>query len=432
MAPRLYPWAVQGAVRPLMVTHARGSHFYDAEGRQHLDLGGQLAYVNVGHSHPKVVSAIQEQAAKLAVISPNHENQPAARLTEMLSELTPADLNRPFYTLGGAEANEHAIRIARSVTGRQKIVTRYQSYHGATLGAMAASGDNRRYYAEPLPAGFVHTLDPYRYRCPFCRQDAACNMGCFRALEATVAGEDPRTVAAILVEPVTGLSGLVVPPDGYLRAVRELCDRHGILLIFDEVITGFCRTGRWFAGEHWGVTPDIMTVAKGITSGYVPLGAAIVSERVASHFDDRYFGSGLTYSAHPLACAAAIATQEVYMEEELAERAAVSGRRLIACLEQLAARHPSVGEVRGIGLLAALELVVNRDSREPMSPQRNEEVLSPAMAEVRKAITSKGVHPLYRWNLVVVAPPLTIADGDVDHAIEVLDQALAVADQHVN
>ncbi|HLQ62928.1 MAG TPA: aminotransferase class III-fold pyridoxal phosphate-dependent enzyme [Candidatus Acidoferrales bacterium] len=425
---RLYPWAVQGAITPLEIVGASGSWMEDARGTRYLDLAGQLAYVNVGHGHPKVVEAIQRQAERLPVIGPQFANRPATRLAELLSEVAPGDLNRVFFTNGGAEANEYAIRIARQATGRHKIVTRYQSYHGSTLGAIAATGENRRNYAEPLPSGFVKVLDPYRYRCPFCRDASACTLACADAVEAAVLGEGPETVAAILVEPITGLSGLVVPPDGYLQRLRDLCDRHGILLVFDEVITGFCRTGRWFGSQHWSVVPDLMSVAKGITSGYVPLGATLVADRVAAHFDDHYLGGGLTYAAHPLACAAGCAVMEVYLEEGLADRAEAMGRRLMAGLQELCARHPSVGEVRGRGLLACLELVKDRDTREPLSPQRTEEVLAPAMAAVRKTIQEKRAIPLWRWNLIVLAPPLTISEDDIDFGLDALDAGLAVAD----
>jgi taurine--2-oxoglutarate transaminase len=428
---RLYPWAVQGLISPLTVTSASGSYFEDAQGNRHLDLAAQLAYVNVGHGHAKVVAAIKAQADKLPVIGPNFASPPSSRLSEMVAEVTPGDLNRTFFTNGGAEANEYAIRIARAATGRHKIVTRYQSYHGSTLGALSATGENRRVYAEPGGAGFVHALDPYRYRCPFCRDRPACTLACADALEATVAGEGPETVAAVLVEPVTGLAGLVVPPDGYLQRLRYLCDRHGILLIFDEVIDGFCRTGRWFASQHWNVVPDIMTVAKGITSGYVPLGATIVSDRVAAHFDDHYLGGGLTYAAHPLACAAGCAVIEVYLEEELAERAERMGALLMGRLQRMAEVHPSVGEVRGIGLLAAIELVSNRQTREPLSPQRTEEPLSPAMAEVRKEILGRRAWPLFRWNLIVLSPPLTISEAELDEGLDAVEAGLETADRLV-
>ena len=426
---RLYPWAAQGSLAPITVTGAQGSWFVDADGNRHLDLGGQLAYMNIGHGHPHVVEAIQRQAAELPVIGPNFSNRPASRLAEMLAEITPGDLNRTFFTNGGAEANEYAIRMARQATGRHKIVTRYQSYHGSTLGAISATGENRRFYAEPAASGFVKALDPYRYRCPFCGDRDRCTLACADSLEQTVCGEGPETVAAIIVEPVTGLSGLVPPPDGYLKCLRELCDQHGILLVFDEVITGFCRTGAWFAAQRWDVTPDLMTVAKGITSGYVPLGATIVSDRVAAYFDDHYLGAGLTYAAHPLACAAGCATMEVYIEEDLAARAAKTGASLLERLHQLADRHPCVGDVRGVGLLACLELVRNRVTREPMSPQRTEAPLSPDMAEVRKTILGRRAWPLFRWNLIILAPPLNISEEEIEEGLQALEAGLEAGDR---
>jgi len=425
---RLYPWSVQGPLDPVNIVEAAGSYFTDESGTRYLDLAGQLAYVNIGHGHPRVVQAIQKQAATLPVLGPNFPTRPASRPAEMLSEVAPGDLNRTFFTNGGTEANEYAIRIARQVTGRHKIVTRYQSYHGSTLGAISATGENRRVYSEPGASGFVRTLDPYRYRCPFCRPSSACTMACADALEATVEGEGAETVAAVIVEPITGLSGLVVPPEGYLQRLRQLCDRHGILLVFDEVITGFCRTGRWFGGQHWNVTPDMMTVAKGLTSGYVPLGATVVSDRLAGHFDDHYLGGGLTYAAHPLACAAGCATLEVYLEEELAERAAATGDKLMRRLGEMARRHPSVGEVRGRGLLVGIELVKDRETREPLSPQRTEGPVTPAMAEVRKAILARRAWPLFRWNLVLLAPPLNISDGELEEGLDALEAGLQVAD----
>ncbi len=434
MAPRdrrLYPWAVQGAIQPVTVTEASGSYFTDDTGARWLDLSGQLAYVNIGHRHPKVVEAIQRQAGILPVIGPSFANPPATRLAEMLTEVTPADLNHVFFTLGGAEANEYAIRMARLATGRTKIVTRYQSYHGSTLGAISATGENRRTYAEPTAPGFVKTLDPYRYRCPLCRDRDACTLACADAVEATIQGEGPETVGAVLVEPITGLSGLVVPPDGYLQRLREICDRYGVLLILDEVITGFCRTGRWFASEHWGVVPDIMTVAKGITAGYVPLGAAITNDRVARHFEDHYLGAGLTYAAHPLACAAGCAVLEVYLQEGLAERAERLGKRLLARLQEMAAEHPSIGEVRGLGLLAAIELVRDRKTREPLSPQRTEDPVTPAMAAVRRVLNEHHVSTLTRWNLIVFAPPLTIAEEELEAGLDAVDAALETADTQV-
>ena len=428
---RLYPWAVQGALQPLEIVSASGSYITDSAGNRHLDLAAQLAYVNIGHTHPKVVEAIRRQAGELPVINPAYANRPASRLAEMLAEVTPGDLNRVFFTNGGAEANEYAIRMARQITGRQKIVTRYQSYHGSTLGAVMATGENRRVYAEPGAVGFVKALDPYRYRCPFCRDRDACTLACADALEQVVLNEGPETVAAVIVEPITGLSGLVVPPDGYLQRLRDLCTRHGILLVFDEVITGFCRTGRWFGGQNWDVVPDMMTVAKGITSGYVPLGATIVSDRIASYFDDHYLGAGLTYAAHPLACAAGCATLEVYLEEQLDRAAAEKGGRTLTRLQQMMERHPSLSDVRGKGLLIGLELVKNRETREPLTPQRTEAPVTPEMAAVRKALAERRVAPLHRWNLIVLAPPLTISDAELDEGLDAIEAALEVADRSV-
>ncbi len=427
---RLYPWAVQGKVSPLTVTHAKGSYFWDSDGNRWLDMCGQLAYVNIGHGHPHVVDAIKRQAETLPVIAPDHTSPPASRLSEMLAELTPGNLTQTFFTNGGAEANEHAIRMARTFTGRQKIVTRYQSYHGGTLATMAATGDNRRIFSEPhLPGGFVKALDPYRYRCAFCAGESKCNLMCATALEQTVEGEGPETVAAILVEPVTGYSGIQPAPEGYLQRLRALCDRHGILLIHDEVIDGFCRTGRWFASEHYGVVPDILVVAKGITSGYVPLGAAIVSQKIGDFFEDHYLGSGLTYAAHPLACAAGVATLEVYLEEELADRAARMGVTLMHRLEEMKAKHPSVGDVRGLGMLAAIELVKDGGTRESLSPQRNEN-RSPEMTEVVKAIWAKGSRPAFRWNMIIIAPPLTISEEELAEGLDAIEAGLEVADRH--
>jgi taurine---2-oxoglutarate transaminase len=425
---RLYPWAVQGTLSPLTVIGAEGSWFIDSDGNRHLDLGAQLAYMNIGHGHPRVVEAIRRQAAELPVIGPNFANRPAARLAEMLSEVTPGALNRTFFTNGGTEANEYAIRMARQSTGRHKIVTRYQSYHGSTLGSISATGENRRTYAEPGGVGFVKALDPYRYRCPFCVDRDACTLACADAVEQTVVGEGPETVAAIMVEPVTGLSGFVPPPDGYLGRLRELCDRYGILLIFDEVITGFCRTGKWFGCQVWDVTPDLMTVAKGITAGYLPLGATIASDQVAAYFDDHYLGGGLTYAAHPLACAAGCATLEVYLEEDLAARAATMGAKLLEQLRKLAERHPCVGDVRGVGMLACLELVRDRHTREPLSPQRTEAPVSPAMTEARKAILARRVWPLFRWNLIGLTPPLTLTEAELDEGLAAVEAGLTAAD----
>jgi taurine--2-oxoglutarate transaminase len=359
-----------------------------------------------------------------------------------VAEATPGDLALSFFTTGGADANESAMKLARWVTGRQKIVTRYRSYHGATAGAASATGDPRRWAAEPGVPGIVRLLDPHPYRCPAGHPHASappaavspsagacpvCTGG--PHLEEVLRYEDPRSVAAVLLETVTGANGVLVPPEGYLRSIREVCDRHGVLLILDEVMTGFGRTGRWFACEHWDVAPDIMTLAKGITSGYVPLGAIVVSERLKDWLDDHEFATGLTATGNPIACAAAIATIATMREEGLVERAAYLGQVLGPGLATLAERHPSIGDVRGLGLLWALELVRDRVTREPLVPFAARGEAAAPMARLREAALARGLHLMTHDNLVIVAPPLVIDDADLAEGLALLDDALDVVDE---
>ena len=334
-----------------------------------------------------------------------------------------------FFTNGGAEANENAIKVARLHTGRHKILARYRSYHGATAGAVTLTGDPRRWPAEPGIPGVVHILDPYTYRCPVGHPDPCPVCSGAPYLEEILQYEGPETVAAVVLETVTGTNGVIVPPPGYLRSVREVCDRHGILLILDEVMTGFGRTGRWFAAQHWDVVPDIMTVAKGIGSGYVPLGAMIVSERIAEPLRERYFAGGLTSSGNPLACAAGVATIETIREERLVEHAAELGAVLGAELAELAERHPSVGDVRGLGLFWGLELVRDRDSREPLVPFGASGEAAAPVARVAQAAMERGLFLFTHWNVVMVAPPLTIGRDELAEGLAILDQALSVADE---
>src|SRR6266498_3211328 len=344
----LHSWSVQSQIAPLPVAGAEGRHFWDHDGNRYLDFASQLVNVNLGHQHPKVVAAIQEQAEKLTTIGPPMANDKRSELARLIAEVTPGNLTKSFFTNGGAEANENAIKLARWYTGRHKIVSRYRSYHGATAGAIALTGDPRR-----CPAGHP---DP----CPVCTGAPH--------LEEILQYEGPHTVAAVILETVTGTNGIIVPPDGYLQAIREVCDRHGILLILDEVMAGWGRTGRWFACEHWDVVQDIITTAKGINSGYVPLGAMTVREPVYEAIEDRFFAGGLTYSGHPLACAAAVASIEAFREEGIVENSAAMGDVLEEELPGLTERHPSIGDVRGRGLFWGLELVRNRETREPLVP----------------------------------------------------------------
>src|SRR5512138_1080619 len=355
-----FSWSNQSQVNPIPMDHAEGPYFWDTDGKRYLDFASQLVNTNVGHQHPKVVKAIQEQAAKLTFAAPGMATEPRGLLGKKLAEITPGDLRKTFFTLGGAEANENAIKIARFYTGRHKILARYRSYHGATHGSIALTGDYRRLAVEPVMPGGVHFLDPFCYRCPFGQKKESCQRECIKHLEEVIRYEGPDKIAAIIMEGVVGSNGLIVPPDDYWPRVREICDKYGILLISDEVMSGWGRTGAWFAVDNWKVVPDIITTAKGITSGYVPLGAVIVREKIAKFFDDKVLFAGLTYSAHALSCATALATIEVYEEDKLFENARKVGVHLGKRLEELKAKHACVGDVRYIGMFSGIELVKNR------------------------------------------------------------------------
>jgi taurine--2-oxoglutarate transaminase len=427
----LHSWSVQEAINPLPISHAEGRYFYTYDGQRYLDFASQLVNVNIGHSHPKVVAAIQEQAARLATIGPPMATEPRSELARLLAEVTPGNLKMSFFTNGGAEANENAIKLARWYTGRQKVIARYRSYHGATAGAITLTGDPRRWHAEPGIPGVVRMLDPYTYRCPAGHPDPCpvCSGG--PHLEELLQYENPESVAAVILETVVGTNGIIVPPDGYLQSIRETCDRHGILLICDEVMAGFGRTGKWFACEHWDVVPDILTVAKGINSGYVPLGAMVVSEPISDWVKSKYFAGGLTYSGHPLACASAVASIEAFQEEGIVENAAATGEIFREELGRLAEKHPSIGDVRGLGCFWGLELVKNRETREPLVPfNASGEAMKPVAALSKRAL-ELGVYLMTHWNVVLVVPPLTITRDELDEGLAALDEALSVADEFV-
>ena len=427
----LYSWSVQDAINPIAVAGAEGRYFWDYDGKRYLDFASQLVNVSIGYGHPKIVAAIKEQAETLATIGPPMATESRSRLGKLLSEVTPGDLTMSFFTNGGTEGNENAIKLARWYTGRQKIVARYRSYHGATAGAITLTGDPRRWPAEPGIPGVVRMLDPYTYRCPAGHPDPCpvCSGG--PHLEELLMYEGPETVAAVILETVTGTNGIIVPPDGYLQSIRETCDRHGILLIADEVMAGFGRTGKWFAVDNWNVVPDIITLAKGINSGYVPLGAMVVSERIAEWVRPRYFAGGLTYSGHPLACASAVASIEAFMEEGIVENAARTGEVLRVELARLAGTHPSIGEVRGLGCFFGLELVRNRETREPLVPFNGSGEAAKPVAKMAAHALANGLYLMSHWNVVMVCPPLTITPEELDEGIALLDDALSVADQFV-
>jgi taurine--2-oxoglutarate transaminase len=420
-----FSWSVQGQTNPIPVEKAEGIYFWDTDGKRYIDFSSQLMNTNIGHQHPKVVKAIQDQAAKLCFVHPGNATEPRGLLGKKLAEITPGNLKKTFFTLGGAEANENAIKIARFYTGRHKILARYRSYHGATHGSIALTGDYRRLAVEPAMPGGVHFLDPFCYRCPFGQKIDSCKRECISHLEEIIRYEGPDKIAAVIMEGVVGSNGLIIPPDDYWPRVREICDKYRILLISDEVMSGWGRTGKWFAVDNWGVTPDIITTAKGITCGYVPLGAVIVSEPISNYFDDKYLYAGLTYNGHALACAAAVATIAVYEEDHLIENAVKVGNHLGAALEGIKTRHPSVGDVRQIGLFSAIELVVNRDTKEifPLS----------VMTEVNKVLRQNGLFTFIMANnmgsLVFVVPPLCITKEQLEEGLVMIEKALEVTDK---
>src|SRR4051812_2946707 len=427
----LYSWSVQDAINPIAVAGGEGRYFWDYDGKRYLDFASQLVNLSLGHQHPKIVAAIKEQAEQLCTIGPPMASESRSTLGRLLSEVTPGDLSMSFFTNGGAEANENAIKLARWYTGRHKVIARYRSYHGATAGAITLTGDPRRWHAEPGMPGVVRMLDPYTYRCPAGHPDPCpvCTGG--PHLEEILQYENPESVAAVILETVVGTNGIIVPPDGYLQSIREVCDRHGILLICDEVMAGFGRTGKWFACEHWNVVPDILTVAKGINSGYVPLGAMVVSEPIAEWVKSKYFAGGLTYSGHPLACASGVASIEAFQEEGIVENAAAMGDVFRVELQRLAEKHPSIGDVRGLGCFWGLELVKNRETREPLVPfNAAGEAMKPVAAMSKRAL-ELGLYLMTHWNVAMVVPPLTITREELDEGIAALDEALSVADEFV-
>jgi len=426
-----WTWSAQSKVSPIPINRAEGVYFWDTNGKRYLDFNSTVMCTNIGHGNQRVINAIVEQAHQLPFAGPPMATKPRAILGKLLAEITPGNLNRFLFTLGGADANENAIKLARAFTGRHKILSRYRSYHGATTGAMALTGDPRRWAWEPnLMPGVIHFLDPYRYRSTFHRtnpniSDMELSQDYLNHLDEIITFEGPDTIAAILIETVTGTNGIIIPPEGYLQGVRNLCNQYGILLITDEVMSGFGRTGKWFAVDHWGVTPDIITMAKGLTSGYAPLGAVAMREEIAEFFNERIFQSGLTYNAHPISLAAAIANIEVLREERLIEHTQEMGPVLRRFLTDLGESHPSVGEVRSIGLFGVIELVKNRTTREPISPFNSN---SPEMTLLRKTLLDMGLYIYTHWHTILVIPPLIITEDQLKEGFDVLDKALEIAD----
>ena len=418
-----HSWSAQGLISPMPVAGGAGSYFWDYDGNKYLDFSCQLVFTNIGHQHPKVVAAIQEQAAKLATIAPQHANDARAEAAKLITERAGAHHNKVFFTNGGADGIENAIRLARVHTGKHKVLSFYRSYHGNTTSAVTATGDPRRWPNE-YAYGHVHFFGPYLYRTPFwSTTEEEESRRALEHLEQVIIFEGPATIAAILLESVVGTAGVLIPPAGYLEGVRALCDKYGIKWIADEVMSGFGRTGKWFAYQHSSVEPDLIVFAKGVNSGYVPLGGVVISDEIAATFNERVFPGGLTYSGHPLATAAAVATINAMTEEKMVERAASTGETVIRpLLEELATKHKVVGEVRGLGAFWAIELVKDRDTREPLAPYGGS---SPAMGEVMAACKKAGMIPFMNFNRIHICPPLNVSEAELRTGIAALDAALA-------
>jgi len=420
----LFEWSAQSAVDPIPVARAKGIYFWTPEGKRYIDFNSQLMCVNIGHGDERVVRAIQEQAAVLPYANPFMATEVRARLGAKLAEITPGDIEAFFFTNGGAEANENAIRIARMFSGRHKIGARYRSYHGGTAGALTLTGDPRRWAAEPGIPGVFRIPDFYHG----IQRGSDTTEEVLARTEETLELEGAKTVAAIIVEPVVGTNGVLIPPDGYMQGLRALCDKYGILLIADEVMAGFGRTGEWFSVNHWKVVPDLISMAKGLTSAYVQLGAVGMRRHIADHFDKNVFYGGLTYNSHPLACAAALATIAVYEEDRLMENTKRMGGLMRKLFEDLQKRHPSVGAARNIGLFGIVELVRNRETREPMAPFNG---ASPEMQELHKFFRQEGLYTLVRWNTFFTNPPLCITEAELREAFGIIDRGLEITDRAV-
>lgn len=423
-----HSWSAQGAIKPMTVAGGLGSYFWDFDGNKYLDFSSQLVFTNIGFQHPKVVKAIQDQAALLATIAPQHANDARSEAAKRITDRAGEHLNKVFFTNGGADGVENAIRLARLHTGKHKILSFYRSYHGNTTSAITATGDPRRWPNENA-TGHVHFFGPYQYRSPFWAADEREeSKRALEHLEQVIIFEGPSTIAAILIESVVGTGGVLIPPPGYLEGVRALCDKYGIKWIADEVMSGFGRTGKWFAYQNWSVEPDLIVFAKGVTSGYVPLGGVIISDEIAATFNDRVFPGGLTYSGHPLATAAAVATIDAMSEEKMIEHAANIGQSVIKPLvEQLQAKHKLIGEVRGLGVFWALDLVKDRATKEPLAPYGGS---SPAMAELMAACKKAGMIPFMNFNRIHICPPCNVTEAEVREGIAILDQALTSIASH--
>ena len=429
-----WTWSAQSKVQPIAVNNAKGVYFWDIDGNKFLDFNSMVMCVNIGHEDERVIQAMVKQLYDLPFAGPRMATKPRALLGKALRSILPPQLDHFLYTLGGSDANENAIKLARAYTGKFKILSRYRSYHGASYGATALTGDPRRTAWEPsVMMGVVHFLDPYRYRSTFHRNNLNITEEEFaddyiRHLEEIITYEGPETIAAVLIETITGTNGIIIPPNGYLKGVRDLCDKYNIVMICDEVMSGFGRTGEWFAFNHWNIVPDIVTMAKGLTSGYAPLGAIAMRKKIAASFNNKVYQGGLTYNGHAVSLAAAFAVINVMKEDKLVAKAKSNGEILKVLLDEMYEKHPSVGEVRSIGLFGVLELVKNRQTREPMSPfNQNNEI----MLKFRKYCLDNGLYIHIHWHKVLIIPPLIITKEQLADGFKIIDEALKITDAEI-
>jgi taurine--2-oxoglutarate transaminase len=425
----LFSWSKQKGINPIAVKRAEGVYLYDYEGKRYLDFSSGLMNVNIGHGNQRVTTAVAQQMQEVSYVTPSCVTRARGELGKKLASITPKGLNKTLFTIGGAEAIENAIKLARLYTGRHKIISRYRAYHGATYGAMTAGGDPRKlaHDGQQIP-NVVHVEDPFCYHCPWGKQPDWCQRECVSHVERVIEFEGPGSVAAIIMEGESGSSGCIKYPPDYLPKIRAICDKYGILLISDEVMSGFGRTGKWFGMDNYDVVPDMIATAKGITAGYLPLGALIISDKIAEQFDDQVLMLGLTYSAHPVCCAAGVEVLQIYEDEDLISNAVNMGRYIESRVEDMKQRHPSIGDFRNTGLLGCIELVKNRETREPMAPFNAKPEEMGVMNKVAAKLKELGMYTFVRWNYIFIAPPLTITREQVDEGLAMIEEAVSIAD----